>query len=197
MCTTALRSASRSSRCRLSWMYCATRRSLLAGSSPAVVVIWAVATSFICLSSIPRLMSAHRPLDRVQQRLGMEGLVEEGDGASPEAPLAYVLVAVSRQDDGRNADVPGCEMPEEVEAAHSGHPHIEHQTTGALTPGRSQKVFRRGERLDPEAHRSQEISDGATQRFVIVHDGDHPRVTRVDALSLSLERRSQVHRLSG
>src|SRR2546430_11322169 len=115
------------------------------------------------ISSVPRLMSGQRSLDRIQQRLGVEGLVEEGDGAGAEAPLAYVLVAVSRQDDGRNAGVPGCEMPEEVEAAHSRHPHIEHQTTGALAPGRSQEVFRRGERLDPEARRSQEISDGATQ----------------------------------
>src|SRR6267143_2106723 len=197
MCTTALRSASRSSRCRLSRMYCATRRSLYAGSSPPVVVIWAMARGFISLSSVPRLMSGQCRLDRVQQRLGMEGLVEEGDGTSPEAPLAYLVVAVSRQDDGRNSDVPGCEMPEEVEAAHTGHPYIEHQTTGALTPGRPQEVFRRGERLDAEAHRSQEISDGPTQRFVIVHDGDHPRVTRAHALALSLERRSRIHRLSG
>src|SRR6266850_7290326 len=113
-------------------------------------------------------MSAQRRLDRVQQRVAVERLVEEGDGAGPEAPPAHLLVAVSRQDDGRNSDVPGCEMPEEVEAAHSGHPYIEHQTTGALTPGRPQEVFRRGERLDAEAHRSQKISDGATQRFVVV-----------------------------
>src|SRR5438477_5300825 len=115
------------------------------------------------ISPVPRLMSGQRSLDRIQQRPGVEGLVEEGDAAGAEAPLAYVLVAVSRQDDGRNASVPGCEMSEEVEAAHSRHPHIEHQTTGALAPGRSQEVFRRGERLDPEARRSQEISDGATQ----------------------------------
>jgi len=104
-------------------------------------------------------MSAQSRLDRVHQRITVEGLLEEGDGAGPEAPLAHRLVAVSSQDDGRNPNVRGREMPQEIEAAHSGHLQIEHEAPGALTPGGSQEVFRRGERLDSKAHRAQEISE--------------------------------------
>src|SRR2546429_5750539 len=43
--------------------------------------------------------------------------------------------------------------PQEVEAAHAGHPQIEHQATGVLPLGGSQELFRGGERLHSEAHR--------------------------------------------
>src|SRR5437899_7148296 len=132
-------------------------------------------------------MSAQNRLDRVQQRITAEGLVEECDGAGPEAPLANLLVPMSSENDGRNADVRGREMPEEVEAAHSGHPQIEHQAPGGLALGGGQELFRRGERLDSEAYRPQEIPQRATERSVIVHDGDHRRFLRGHALSLSLD----------
>src|SRR2546425_3628559 len=94
---------------------------------------------------------------------------------------------MSSENDGRNANVRGREMPEEVEAAHSGHPQIEHEATGGLALGGGQELFRRGERLDSEAHRPQEIPQRATERSVIVHDGDHRRFLRGHALSLSLD----------
>src|SRR5437660_7334950 len=104
-------------------------------------------------------MSAQSRPDRVQQRITVEGLVEERDGAGPEAPLADLLVPVSSQDHRRSADVRGREMPEELEAAHSGHPQIEHQATGGLALRGSQELFGRGKRLDSEANRPQEIPE--------------------------------------
>src|SRR5438309_6379707 len=127
----------------------------------------------------------------------MEGLVEECDGTGPEAPLTHLLVAVSSHDDGRHADVRGRKMPEEVEAGHSGHPQVEHEATGVLALGGCQELFRRGERLDSEAYRPQEIPERATQRFVIVHDVNRRRLALGHAFSLSLsERRSRVHLLA-
>src|SRR2546422_10300776 len=55
------------------------------------------------------------------------------------------------------------QVPQEVEAAHPGHPQIEHQATCVLSPGGPQELLRRGERLDAEAHRPQEIPEGPPQ----------------------------------
>src|SRR5437016_6687661 len=139
-------------------------------------------------------MRAQSRLDRVQQRIRAEGLVDEGDGAGLEARSPIALVPMSSQNDGRNADVRGREMPKEVEAAHSGHPQIEDEATGGLALGGGQELFRRGERLDSEAHRPQEILERATQRSVIVYDADHWRIVRAHALSLFLDRRNRIHR---
>ena len=126
----------------------------------------------------------------MDQGITAEGLVDEGDGAGLEAPLPILLVPMSSENDGRNANVRGREMPEEVEAAHSGHPQIEHEATGSPALGGGQELFPRAERLDSEAHRPQEILERATQRSVIVHDGDHWRIVRAHALS-------RIHRLLG
>ena len=87
---------------------------------------------------------------------------------------------MSRQHDHRDARAGGDQMSHEVEAAHSGHSHIEHHAAAAdtISTGRLQEGFRRLERLDEKADRHQEIPEGATQRRVIVHDADHPLVVR-------------------
>src|SRR5439155_23520958 len=115
-------------------------------------------------------MSAQNRLDRVQQRITAEGLVEECDGAGPEAPLANLLVPMSSENDGRNADVRGREMPEEVEAAHSGHPQIEHQAPGGLALGGGQELFRRGVHLVLDAYRQQTYLMLTTLLLYIVTD---------------------------
>jgi hypothetical protein len=61
-------------------------------------------------------------------------------------------------------------MPEQVEAAHPGHPQIQHQATGVISLSGPQELIRRGERLDAESHRPKKITEGPTQRFVIIHD---------------------------
>src|SRR5438132_11661704 len=99
----------------------------------------------------------------IQQRITVEGLVEERDRAGLQGSPARLLVAVSSQDDSRNAGVRDRQVPQEVEAAHPGHPQIEHQATGVLSPGGPQELLRRGERLDAEAHRPQEIPEGPPQ----------------------------------
>src|SRR5712664_1508638 len=102
--------------------------------------------------------------DRVQQRIPVEGFLKERDRAGLERPLARLLVAASLQNDHGDARARGREMPEEVEAAHAGHPQIEHQATGVLWLSGSQELLRRGERVDSEADRQQQIPEGPTQR---------------------------------
>src|SRR3989442_9995735 len=92
----------------------------------------------------------------IQQRRAVEGVVEERDGAGLQGSPARLLVAVSRQDDNGNARACDHKMTEEIEAAHPGHPQIEHQATRALSLGRPQELARRGERHDAEAHRPKE-----------------------------------------
>src|SRR5437870_13413790 len=103
---------------------------------------------------------------------------------------------MASQDDNGNMGVRDRQMPEEVEAAHSGQAQIEHQATGVPSLSGSQELFRRGERLDSEAHGPQEIPEGPAQRFVIVYDGDRRPVALVHTSSLSLsERLIRIHLL--
>jgi len=102
--------------------------------------------------------------------MSVKRLVEERDRTGRERTTPCLLVAVRRQDDDRNAGVFGRETPEQVQAAHPGHPKIQHQATGVISLSGPQELVRRGERLDAESRRPQEITDGPTKRFVIIHD---------------------------
>src|SRR3989441_532186 len=82
----------------------------------------------------------------IQQRITVEGLVEDRDRAGLQGSPARLLVAVRSQDDNTNGGVSDRQVPLEVEAAHPGHLQIEHQATGVLSLGGSQELFRRGER---------------------------------------------------
>jgi len=62
----------------------------------------------------------------------------------------------------------GDQMSHEVEAAHSGHPHIEHHTADTISTGRLQEGSAEIERLDGKSSGHQEIPEGATQRRVVV-----------------------------
>jgi hypothetical protein len=52
---------------------------------------------------------------------------------------------------------------EQVEAAHPGHPQIEDQAAGVLPMNGLEEGLRGHERLDLEADRCEEISDGSTE----------------------------------
>ena len=110
---------------------------------------------------------------RVDQGIAVERLVEEGDGAGLQGSLACFVVAVSSQDDRGNSGARARQVCEEVKTIHSGHPEIEHQTAGLVVMIGLQEGFRRCERLYAEADRTQEIPQGPTQRFVVVHDGNY------------------------
>src|SRR2546422_6202058 len=65
--------------------------------------------------------STHGGPYRIQQRITVEGLVEERDRARLQGSPARLLVAVRSQDDDTNAGVSERQLPQEVEAAHPGH----------------------------------------------------------------------------
>jgi len=109
----------------------------------------------------------------VEQGIAVERLAEERDCAGLQGSLACLVVAVSSQNDRRNSGAPARQVSEEVETGHSGHPEIEHQTAGLFLMDGLQEGFGRCERLYAEADRSQEIPQGPTQRFVVVHDGNY------------------------
>lgn len=111
--------------------------------------------------------------DGVEQGFAVERLAEERDGAGLQGALACLVVAVSSQNDHRKSGARVRQVSEEVETIHSGHPEIEHQTAGLFLMDGLQEGFGRCERLDAEADRSQEIPQGPTQRFVVVHDGNY------------------------
>jgi len=102
--------------------------------------------------------------------MSVKRLVEERDRTGLERTTPRLLVAVSRQDDDRNARFSGRQMPQQVEAAHPVHSQIQHQATGIGSLSGPQELVRRGECLDGESHRPKEITEGPTQRFVIIHD---------------------------
>src|SRR3989442_16041972 len=96
----------------------------------------------------------------VEQRIALERLSEERDRAGLQSSLARLVVAVSGENDHRDSRARDREMPEEVEAVHPGHSQIEHQTGSGLALNGSQEIFRGCERLDSEADRRQQISEG-------------------------------------
>jgi hypothetical protein len=109
----------------------------------------------------------------LEQGIAVERLAEERDGAGSQGSLACLVVAVSSQNDRRNSGTRARQVSEEVETIHSGHPEVEHQTTGLFLMDGLQEVFGGCERLYAEAGRSQEVPQGPTQRFVVVHDGNY------------------------
>jgi hypothetical protein len=106
----------------------------------------------------------------VDQGVAIERLAEERNGAGLEGSLACLVVAVSSQNYRRNSGARARQVSEEVETIDSGHPEIEHQAAGLFLVDGLQEGFGRRERLYAEADRSQEIPQGPTQRFVVVHD---------------------------
>src|SRR6266436_7520167 len=106
----------------------------------------------------------------VEQGIAVERFGEERNGAGLQRSLPCHVVAVSSQNDRGNSGAHARQASEESEAIHSGHPEIEHQTTGLLQVEGLQKGFRGRERLYTEANRSQESLEGPTQRFLDVDD---------------------------
>jgi len=107
---------------------------------------------------------------RVEEVFAIERLAEKGDGASLQGAPACLVVAVGGEDDCGNSSIHGRQAPEEAEAIHAGHTEIEHQTAGLRSMDGRQKGFSGRERLNPESDRPQEISEGSTQRFIVVYD---------------------------
>src|SRR3981081_248082 len=99
----------------------------------------------------------------VEQGIAVERLAEERDGAGFQGTLGCVVCAVRSQNDGGNSGGRARQVSEEVETIHSGHPEVEHQTTGLFLMDGLQEGFGRCERLDAEADRCQEIPQGAPQ----------------------------------
>src|SRR5438093_12561312 len=77
-----------------------------------------------------------------QQRSTVEGLVEERDRAGLQGSPARLLVAVRSQDDNTNGGVSDRQVPQEVEAAHPGHPPAEHQATSVISMVGSPELLR-------------------------------------------------------
>ena len=121
----------------------------------------------------PPLAAQQRGFDGLNQCGTSERLVEKGNGTSLSGPLPRIVVAVRSQDHRRNTHTRLLEMCQQIEAAHSGHPQVEHEATGACALGGLQERFRRFEHRDAEADRQQQIPDGASNRFVVVHNRDY------------------------
>src|SRR2546425_9646160 len=79
----------------------------------------------------------------IQQRITVEGLVEERDRAGLQGSPARLLVAVRSQDDNTNGGDSDPHEPLEVEVAHPVHLPIVHQPTSVLSLGGYQGLFRR------------------------------------------------------
>src|SRR5262245_10656018 len=100
-------------------------------------------------SGTPSVLHGHP--DGVEQGIAPERLCEEGGRACLQGSLARLAATVRCQHDGGNGGARGREMPEEIEAAHPAHSHIEHQAAGLLAMDRAQELFGRRERLGSEA----------------------------------------------
>src|SRR5262245_36212993 len=135
---------------------------------------------------------AKSPVHRVEERRAAERLLEEGKSASLETLTAGLVVAVSRQYDGRHERPGRCQMPQQVQASHPRHSQIEHEAAGSL-PGRGlQERFRGDERLDVEAHRSQKIAERSPEGCIVIND-DHAAIVLAGECPQKSSRRRLQH----
>jgi len=79
---------------------------------------------------------------------------------------------VPRHDDDRQRRVTFGHLALQVEPAHPGQAHIEHEARGAVGRWLAQKLLRRSERPDNETYRSEKAVEGRADGSVVI-DHEH------------------------
>jgi hypothetical protein len=115
----------------------------------------------------------HRPLNGVQQVLGLEGLGEKIDRPALHGLDAHRDVDVTRDEHDRHSSPPRCQRLLQFEPGEAGHPHIQHQAARTAVPFAREELSGRGERLDRVPGRRQQSRHALPHGGVIVHDEDH------------------------
>jgi hypothetical protein len=71
--------------------------------------------------------------------------------------------------DDRDVDVGLGQVALKLEPAHIRQPHVEHQACRRLRTLAPEKLVRRSERLHPQAYGGNELSNGDTDRLIVVN----------------------------
>ena len=112
------------------------------------------------------------PLDAIDEILIAEGLLQEVEGALLHGLDRHRDVTVAGDEDDRNDGATQVELLLQLEPAHAGHAHVEHQATRLARLVGLEELARRGEGARREADGFQQETQGVTHAFIVVHDED-------------------------
>src|SRR5262245_54350540 len=118
----------------------------------------------------PRAIARQAQLDRVQQVLIAEWLGQEFDRASLYRPDRHRDVAVPGDEYDRNMNVGRRELPLKIETASAGQPDIEHKAGRPFRAPIFHKFRYRGQRLDLQAHGTQQTFERLADPRVVIND---------------------------
>ena len=114
----------------------------------------------------------HRAGDARQQRVGLEGLLDEIDGAGAHRPRGHGYVAMRRHHDDRHALSARAERFEEGEAIHPRHAHVEQHAPGPAGVEPVEEGGRGGAGFHGMAMRGEQRLERLPHARVVVDDVD-------------------------
>src|SRR5207244_1816311 len=106
-----------------------------------------------------RPVELDRVVDAIEKQLAAERLLEVVERPRLERVHRRAHVAVARDDDHGQPDVPGRELALQPEAADSGEAELQEQTPRPPSVERREKGLRGGVRLDREPDRRTELAE--------------------------------------
>ena len=110
-----------------------------------------------------------------EQYLIVERLAQERNGTLLECPGAHVVIAIGCCEDDRNRAHRASKLALKVQAAPSRQLHVENQTFCILNVFRAQERFGRWEYRCLEARRSDQTTNGISDRLIVIHNSDQRR----------------------
>jgi len=118
------------------------------------------------------LVVLQRVLDADDERLVVEGLLDEVHGAALHGLHGHGHIAVAGDHDHRDALLAAREIGLQLQPAHARHAHIKQETAGAARIVGVQEVLRGRVGLDAHAHGLDQPLQRAAHGLVVVDDED-------------------------
>ena len=119
-----------------------------------------------------RPVELDRLVDAIEKQLAAERLLEVVERPRLERVHRRAHVAIARDDDDRQPEVPGGELALQAEAAHPRETELQEEATRPPPAERGEKGLRSRVRLDREPHRRAELAERFARRLVVIHDED-------------------------
>jgi len=138
----------------------------------AVVAVGRVSSASVATARTTQRLESG--LERVQQCLVAERFAQECSGARAKRLLARRLIAMGSDENDRDAGAGAGQPPLQLEAGHSGHAHVDDQTSDLGKTSRIQQLLRGRKDVDFEASGPQETLERLTYRLIVIDDGDRP-----------------------
>jgi hypothetical protein len=129
----------------------------------------------VCGFLAPVLVLSEGNRNSIKQILIPYRFGEEIDCAQLHAPHAHGNVAKAGHQNNGEADVDACQMLLELQAAGARQPDIEHQTRRSIRQFDLEKIRGRFIEGDLIVHRPEQVSEGLTNRPVVVDDVNKER----------------------